>query len=177
MTPYWPLYLGLSAYAVFISACIAVGFKGNTKPIKSFCIRHAIAAPIVCIVALLLARVAGLPAWDSFTGAIFAVVYFLLAHYAVMIHPFAVAQRSVSANLLLALIRLGGTAFPSRMMEDYGKGKSLDYVTRSRLEQMLLWRWIAADDTMVRKTPRGVLRIRIAALLLGTLGLKPLASP
>lgn len=167
MTPYWPFYAGAVAYAVFILVCIVVGFSKSKTPIIDFCLRHLLFSPFV---ALALYWQRGLPA------AFFGSFYFWLFHYGAGFHLFGVAQRSVSTNILIFLLKKLGSANLDQVKREYGGSKSLSFVTDSRLAQMEKWKWIQSDSANVKVSPKGRKFGMVSDFILNLFSLRPLGS-
>jgi hypothetical protein len=170
----WPFYIALAAYLIFIAVNLGIGFRHSKTPIRDFCVRHCFGMIFVAI-----ALQAGGLYWDTTISArvidtLIGCSYFFFFHYSVGVQLFSVAQRSVSTNLLVSLLKDGGKSELEALKKSYGGGNSVGHVTQSRLAQMEEWEWIRAGKTEVFITEKGRIRLWIADGLLGLFSLDPL---
>ena len=172
----WPFYVALASYIAFIAVNLGIGFQHSKSPIRDFCVRHWISMVFAAI-----ALQAGGLYWDSTISArvidtLIGCSYFFFFHYSVGLQLFSVAQRSVSTNFLVSLLKSGGKAELEALKKSYGGGNSVDHVTKSRLAQMEQWEWIRAGKTEIFITEKGRIRLWIADGLLSLFSLDPLGG-
>lgn len=176
MNEFWPLYGALIAYFFFVLINAWMGFSDSETPITDLCQRHWIAMPMMGLLLGGVALLMHVELKEVIFGSLLAMSYFFFIHYSVGLQLFSVAQRSVSTNLLISLLRNSRTLSVEELKKAYGQGTSISTVTQSRLKQMEDWKWIEASADDLELTATGRRRVRLSALILRFFSLSPMGD-
>jgi len=169
-----PLSLAVGCFVLFLLAArltrIGVSRQPNVAIVR---LHHRLAA--VYVVLAIAGTQFSLPQPGVFDWLIGLLVYYAL-YYAVLWAFVALATRSISSRILLTIQDSGGRLSEEQVQRELGSEESLAELGRDRVRWAEHFRFISTDDLQVRLTTRGAMLSRLAEVVLGVWGLRPLGS-
>gem|GEM_PF-5263629 len=119
----------------------------------------------------------------SYTFSLYAVLDFFVGyffylgfHYAVFQNFYGLAQRSISASLLILLKANGGMMSVKNCSQAYADGKGFSYIKKSRLEDMVNLDFVYLENGVYKISERGNKISLLIRFILGFWGLNQLGK-
>ncbi len=92
---------------------------------------------------------------DSLLEVLIGFFYYYGIHYAIFLNFFSLAQRSISASILILLEANKGSLSVADISKRYADGKGFSYIKESRIQDMLNLGLIEQKDKVYQITHRG----------------------
>ncbi|WP_135354859.1 hypothetical protein [Leptospira kobayashii] len=176
MEKYFFLIVALSTYILVLIWAVLFKVGKGDSPLTAFNQLHIRFSLFYLLVSAALFLAFYTP--DLYTVFDFSIGYFFYLgfHYAIFQNFYGLAQRSISASLLILLKHNGGEMRVNDCLKNYADGKGFGYIKKSRLEDMVHLQFVSLENGVYKITSRGKKTSFVVRSILGFWGLRQLGK-
>ncbi len=169
-------YISILSYALFFLVSILIRVGNNNSPLGSFNRLHFKITSLYILISGFCYWLFHLEPQKVFLDFLIGLFLYFSFHYSIFLNFFALAQRSISASILILLFDHDGKLTKKEILEKYANGKGFKYIKETRIEDLLKLGWLEKDKNDYIVTKKGFFTIKLVKYILKFWGLSQLGK-
>jgi hypothetical protein len=170
------LILALTSYLCFLITSIILRVGKNSSPLSAFNSLHFRSSLLYLFLASFSQYYFFSITWLSIIDVLVGLFFYFGFHYGIFQNLYGLAQRSISASLLIQLNDVKGISTFSKCQNDYADGKGFSYIKNSRLKDMVNLGFVTEQQNVYSISSRGILISKVIKFFLKLWGLNQLGK-